>query len=248
MVDTVFKKAETLKKIVDSVKDLVSESLINFDQNGMTMQTMDKAHVALLYLELNSTGFESFKCDIPCTIGISIENLATILKFAGQNDILAMVKDSPTDELKFAFTSTDKETEVALKLMDIETEIFEIPDIKYKTIVYMPSSELSRITRDLQAIGETVEIKVTENAVSFVVNGDIGKVNVAVKVCDNVRIKYLSDTRLVVSLKYLHLFTKASSLSDEVIICMNELEPLAIKYKIKDIGKISFYLAPKMDD
>jgi proliferating cell nuclear antigen len=42
-----------------------------------------------------------------------------------------------------------------MKLMDIDSEHLGIPDSEYQAIVRMPSSEFSRICKDLSSIGDT---------------------------------------------------------------------------------------------
>lgn len=42
-----------------------------------------------------------------------------------------------------------------MKLMDIDSEHLGIPETEYQAIVRMPSSEFSRICKDLSSIGDT---------------------------------------------------------------------------------------------
>ena len=36
---------------------------------GLSLQAMDSAHVSLVALKLNESGFESYRCDKPITLG-----------------------------------------------------------------------------------------------------------------------------------------------------------------------------------
>lgn len=49
-------------------------------------------------------------------------------------------------------------------------------------------------------------------------------------------------------MRYLNFFTKATSLSSTVILSMSKDVPLVVEYRIKDIGYIRYYLAPKIED
>lgn len=51
---------------------------------------------------------------------------------------------------------------------------------------------------------------------------------------------------LVLSAKYLNMFTKATPLSDTVTIGMADDVPVKVEYKISDTGYIRFFLAPKI--
>ena len=52
---------QKLKKIVDALKDLVSDVNIDTSATGMSLQAMDSSHVALVSLVMNHDGFEYFR-------------------------------------------------------------------------------------------------------------------------------------------------------------------------------------------
>ena len=47
-----------IKKLVDSIKDLISEVNLEISGNGISLQAMDSPHIALVALNLSSEGFE----------------------------------------------------------------------------------------------------------------------------------------------------------------------------------------------
>jgi proliferating cell nuclear antigen len=91
------------------------------------------------------------------------------------------------------------------------------------------------------------------------VNGDIGNGNITL--CKNNEndddcIRSISVRNIVkhdFALRHLSLFTKATTLSDEVIISMTKDMPIVLRYNIKDNGEahhghLSYFLAPKIND
>ena len=50
-----------LKKIVEAIKELVSDVNIDTTATGISLQAMDSSHVALVSLMLNQEGFELFR-------------------------------------------------------------------------------------------------------------------------------------------------------------------------------------------
>lgn len=50
-----------LKKLIDSIKDLVSEANFDVSEAGIQLQAMDTSHVCLLALLLRGDGFEEFR-------------------------------------------------------------------------------------------------------------------------------------------------------------------------------------------
>ena len=56
-------KALIFKKIIESIRELVTDVNIEVSQNGMSLQAMDASHVALVTLFLHSSEFVEYKCD-----------------------------------------------------------------------------------------------------------------------------------------------------------------------------------------
>lgn len=64
--------ASTLKKVIDAVKDLIGDTSWDCTNTGMSLQSMDSSHVALVHVLLKSEGFESYRCDRNVSMGISL--------------------------------------------------------------------------------------------------------------------------------------------------------------------------------
>lgn len=82
MFEAKLPKADILKKIIESIKDLVSEVNIDTTPTGISLQAMDSSHVALVSLQLSSDGFTEYRSDRAMTLGISINNLSKVLRLA----------------------------------------------------------------------------------------------------------------------------------------------------------------------
>ena len=105
MFEAKLQEGHVFKKIIDSLKDLVKS--VNFDANntGLSMQAMDSSHVALVSFFLHESGFSSFRCDRPLTLGLSIENLSKILKCAGSDDSISLSAEDEPSSIRFVFES-----------------------------------------------------------------------------------------------------------------------------------------------
>ena len=83
-----------LKKILESVKDLLSN--VNFDcspSDGLCLQSMDSSHVALVSLQLLPHSFERFRCDHNLSMGINLAHLSRLLKCAANEDVITIKAD-----------------------------------------------------------------------------------------------------------------------------------------------------------
>jgi len=49
-----------LKKIVEAIRDLVSEGNLDCNEQGISLQAMDSSHVSLCALSLRADGFDHY--------------------------------------------------------------------------------------------------------------------------------------------------------------------------------------------
>lgn len=246
-----------LKRVLESVKDLVNDANFDCSSTGFSLQAMDSSHVSLVALMLRSDGFEHFRCDRTLSMGMNLSNMAKMLKCAGNDDIITMKAEDSGDTVTFMFESPSQEriSDFELKLMDIDSEQLGIPDTDYSATIKMPSGEFQRICRDLSSIGDTVVVSVTKDGVKFSTTGDIGSANITVrqntavdKQEDQTVIDLQEPVTLTFALRYLNSFAKATPLSPFVILSMSKELPIVVEYRIADMGHVKFYLAPKIED
>jgi proliferating cell nuclear antigen len=53
---------------------------------------------------------------------------------------------------------------------------------------------------------------------------------------------------LTFALRYLNSFAKATPLAGRVKLCLARDMPISVSYEISDMGSLSFFLAPKIED
>ncbi|GAB4831874.1 hypothetical protein Ancab_005889 [Ancistrocladus abbreviatus] len=250
-------QGSVLKRVIDSIKDLVTDANFDCSSTGFSLQAMDSSHVALVALLLRSEGFEHYRCDRNISMGINIANMAKLLKCASNEDIITVKADDGTDTVTFVFESPnqDKISDIEMKLMDIDSDHLGIPEAEFDAIVRMPSTEFASMCHNLSTIGDTVTISVSKQGVTFSTKGDIGTGNITCrhntsvdKPEDATIVEMQQPVMLTFALKYVNTFTKATSLSGQVTISMSADMPMVIEYKIAEMGYIRFYLAPKLEE
>jgi len=246
-----------LKKLLESIKDLVTDANFDCSSTGISLQAMDSSHVSLVNVFLRSDGFEKFRCDRNIALGINLASMAKVLKCAGNDDSITIKADDTGDVATFMFESpkSDKISDFEMKLIDIDGEHLSIPDTEYSAVIRMPSAEFQRISRDLTIIGDTVVISASKEGVKFSVSGDLGSGNIMVrqeatvdKPEDSTVINLQENVSQTFALRYLNFFTKATPLSGTVTLSMSKDIPLVVEYQIASMGYIRFYLAPKIEE
>jgi len=258
MFEARLQHASTLKKILEAMKDLVTEANFDCSSSGIALQAMDSSHVSLIALLLRNDGFEHYRCDKNLSLGINLASMSKILKCAGNDDNVTLKADDNGSVITFMFESPrqDKISDFELKLMEIDSDVLGIPDTEYKAVIKMPASEFQRICRDLTILGDTVVISVTKEGVKFSVSGELGNGNITcrqsneadAKEEEKTEIEIQEPVQLTFALRYLNVFTKASPLSGTVSLSMSKDVPLVVEYRIEEKGYVRYYLAPKIED
>ena len=135
-------------------------------------------------------------------------------------------------------------TKFQLKLLDINESRIEVPEIDMTTITTLPSVDFQRLCRDMSNIGSEIEIKRSGTSISFNCSGDFANQETTIDALDD------SPTITgLYSLKYLNIFTKATSMCASVqIIQENGNRFLILKYNVANLGELKFYLATKVSE
>ncbi|KAK4685731.1 proliferating cell nuclear antigen, partial [Tremellales sp. Uapishka_1] len=183
MLEARIKQASVLKKLLDAIKELVTDGNLDCTDEGIALQAMDNSHVALVSLKLVAEQFEQYRCDRNMPLGVNLQSLTKILKCAKDNDVVTLKAADDADSLGLVFESPkeDRVGEYEMKLMDIDQEHLGIPDTQYDATVTMSSAEFQRICRDLAALGESVKIEASKEGVRFSSEGEVGTGSVLLK-------------------------------------------------------------------
>jgi len=238
--------AAVFKKIIDAAHELIDEVNFEVSSAGMIMNSMDASHVSLVHVHLAPTGFARFECEAPVLIGVHLKNLAKVLKCSSPDDTVELsMAPSVTDVLSVTFVSpgSAKHSEFELKLITLESEHLAIPDIEFQCRASLGSVEFHGICKDLSSIGDTVEIAIRPQQVSFATTGDAGTATITLREVDTTVVQ---PVVLTFALRYLNSFMK-HSLAPTVQLGMNENLPLHVRYDLGSFGSANYYLAPKMD-
>lgn len=90
-----------LKKILEALKDLVSDSNFSCSPSGLSLQAMDSSHVALVCLLIKEHGFENYRCDHNMNIGINLVNMSKMLRYASNDDMITIRANPGEDNVTF---------------------------------------------------------------------------------------------------------------------------------------------------
>ena len=246
-------QSQSIKILIESLKEVLTDINIYFDLNGLKVMTMDNARVALVYVRLIKDNFEEFVCNNKCVCGINMIYLFKLLKTVGNSDVLTLfIRKSTCNELGIRIENKEKNTitESSLKMLDLSEEKLEIPDIQYDSVISMPSIDFQKYCRDLSVISNQVTITSAESRFILESNGDFASQKIIIGEAQNGLIFSKKNQNVVETfdLKYLNSFTKSTNLCSTIEIFLKKEYPLIIEYNVANLGKLQFCLAPKIKE
>jgi len=239
-------QASAFKSTFEVLKDILNDVNIYFRPQGMYIVTLDTARTSLIDIFLAADNFEEYECTQEEIIaGINISNTFKLLKTITNNDVLKIEINSKEHmDIEISSEAKKTNTKFQLKLLDINESRIEVPEIEMTTITTLPSVDFQRLCRDMSNIGTDIEIKRTGKAIQFRCEGDFANQETSIECLDE------SPTITgVYSLKYLNIFTKATSMCASVqIIQETGNRFLILKYNVANLGELKFYLATKVSE
>merc|ERR1712226_564600 len=181
MFDAKLTKGEQMKKVVNALKELIDQASWDLTEEGIQLQSMDSSHVALVQMMLKEDNFDNYRCDKAQQMGLNMQNLNKIFGAFTTGSVQIQTEDD-NDRVKFIFEDekAKKKQTYELRLMDLDVEQLGIPEQEYQATFTIPSTEFTRIVKDLLVIGEACHIKVTKGGVSFRAEGELGKAEVTI--------------------------------------------------------------------
>lgn len=69
-------QGSVLKRVLEALKDLITEACWDLGSSGISLQSMDSSHVSLVQLTLRSEGFDTYRCDRNIAMGVNLSRSA----------------------------------------------------------------------------------------------------------------------------------------------------------------------------
>ncbi len=238
-------QASAIKATFEVLKDILNDVNIYFKPDGMYIVTLDTARASLVDMYLSSDNFEEYTCENEIVAGINVSNTFKLLKSISNSDVLVININSKEFMDIEIFSEVKKtSTKFALKLLDINENQIEVPDMKMTTITPMLSADFQRICRDMYNIGNDIEITREGTKLKLYCKGDFANQETEIECTEESPV--MSG---IYSLRYMNIFTKATSMCSTVQIMQEEQNRfLILKYNVANLGELKFYLATKVSE
>ena len=244
-----------IKILCEALKELLTDSSLIFDNDGIKLIAMDSTKSVLIFLKLDSSKFESYYCKERIKIGLNFLNLFKLIKTINNTDTITFfIHKNDTNKLGIKIINNEKniETIYYLNLLDINNDEISIPPAEFETELTMPSQDFQKLIRDMTNIGEKIEIKSVGNSLILTCEGDFAcQETLLCETQNGLNFSKITGPEKpiqgIFSLKYLSLFTKCTNLCNIIHVYIKNDYTLIIRYDVANLGNIKLCLAPKVN-
>jgi proliferating cell nuclear antigen len=246
------------RTLMTALKDILLETNITFEPDGIRIINMDKSHTILAHLHLAAQNFEFYECKKEkIIIGVNMFHLFKLINSIDNDDTLTIYienndyADGIVSHLALRFENGNiKQCKTQkLKLIEPEQDELEVPDVKFSSIINLPSADFQKIIRDLSCISDKLEIKSVGNELIFKCQGQFASAEIhRAEADESMKFILKQDSSKVIqgefSLKNLGYFIKCTNLCPQIEVYLENDLPLVVKYNVASLGEIKLGLVP----
>ena len=215
---------QPIRILMCSLKDILLETNITFTKEGIKIINMDKSHTILAHVFLEAVNFEMYECKMDkIIIGVNMFHLFKLINTIDNDDTLTMY-----------------------------IEELDVPDVKFSSIINLPSVDFQKIIRDLSCISDKIEIKsiATAEGAELIFRCSGGFANAEIRRAEsdgNMEFIKKQELSKIIqgefSLKNLGYFIKCTNLCSQIEMYLENDLPLVVKYNVASLGAIKLMLA-----
>ena len=234
------------KAVISSITTLVEEATFEATVEGITFRGMDPSHVALIDISWPNSAFEKYNCDSDIKFGVRVDEFSKVIKRAEKNESIE-ISISDDNMLQILIGKNKK---WSMRLIEGSASDTPLPKISYDSKIGLSSSTFDKILGDIDVVSDYLSIKTATNNAEFSGKGDSGEavINFEKGMEGLEEITVNQECTGTYSLEYLNPIVKAMGNTSDSIICeFSSGKPLRIEFKVSNIGRIHFYLAPRVE-
>ena len=141
-------QSSAIRILVEALKEILTDTNILFDENGIKLITTDSTKSVLIHMKLESGKFESYYCESSIKCGICMLNLFKLIKTISNQDTLTLyISKNNKNKLGIIINNTEKksQTKYELNLLDINEELLKPPPVEFR---YRDIISIIRFSKD----------------------------------------------------------------------------------------------------
>jgi proliferating cell nuclear antigen len=239
---------KVMRDAIISISEIIDEGSFRVSKEGIRFTAADRAMVAVVDFFISSKAFEKYDVQSDVNIGVNILGFLGVLKRAGTGDKITF--DVAGNKFLILIEGKSKRKFVVPMLDLGNEEIPPVDQLEFKNKAQMNSDVLANGISDAQIIGDSLIFGMGPSKFWLLAEGDVSKAELELEKGNEALIEITAegDSKSRYSLEYLKKMIKAAKISDNVTLELGQDYPLRMAFAAGDTARISFILAPRVQD
>jgi proliferating cell nuclear antigen len=233
--------------IVDAISVLVEEAALAVRQDGLYLRALDASRTAMVDLAMPREAFEEFPEAGELRVGINFNELKKIVRRVKKGDKISLEFEEGRVKVRLVGKSVRS---ITLPSIEAVGEELPTPKVAFTAMVKTASDVLAGAMRDADAVADEVKFEANEEALVISASSDKG--DVEIRLDRNSELVYEFEVKEPASARYsleylVDITSKTAKISDIVTVELATAKPLLLTFDIPAGGRISYYLAPRVE-
>ena len=241
--------AKMLKDMITAISTLVDEATFNIAPEGIKLRAMDPSRVAMIDFEWPKTVFDEYTCDAPTKMCINIGEILKLLRRTAKDESVELTLDEKTNRLNVGIKGKYERTFNMPTLEAAEEEV-PTPKINFNIRAKVTTEGLHQAIEDVLLVSDHVKIEVDPEKLTMKAAGDLMGATIELKKGSDalLELEAKEPSKATFSLSYLSEIIKtAAGASDIATLEFSSDMPIRIDFQQPKEGKLTFYLAPRIE-
>ena len=237
---------DILKDSINAISALITEGKFVLKKDGIELQAMDSANVAMVDLKLLSSAFKEYSVSDEIELGVNIADLTSVLKRAKSSDELTL---SLEENQLMVYLSGKVKRSFNIPLLDIRGES-KIPSLEFPVSIELKTGVIDDGISDAEIVSDAVVFEADPDGFKMRAEGDSRKTELKIENGNEelIKLEAKDHVKSIFPIDYLKKFSKASKLSDTVVLHLGTDYPMRLDYRKTDMIQLSFVLAPRIEN
>ena len=244
------KSPDEWKAVASAISTLVDEATFEATVEGISFRGMDPSHVALIDIHWPNSAFEQYDCDTSVKFGVRVDEFSKLMRRAEKKDTIEVTVGD--DSMLFIRISNNNYVkEYKVRLIETSAASTPLPKLNFNCKVVLATIAFDKVLSDIQVISDYLSIESENKKIKFSGKGDSGEATISLESGSEglEEVNVQEDSKATYSLDYLSKITKAViAAGGSVALEFSSKMPLRLEFRVANMSRIHFYLAPRVQD
>jgi proliferating cell nuclear antigen len=241
--------SKLLRDMATAISILVDEATFKIEPDGLKLRAMDPSRVAMIDFEWPKTLFEQYEATDPSRMCINISELLKLLKRAQKDESVELSLDDKTGRLQVIILGKYART-FTMPTLEASEEEVPTPKITFNVKAKITTAGLSQAIEDAQLVSDHVKIEADSEKLTLNASGDLMGATITLQKNNDalLELEAKEPSKATFSLSYLSEIIKAAAATSDIATLEFSTDmPVRIDFQQTKEGKLTFFLAPRIE-